>query len=79
MIAGNSTAGVYIRTYVRGALTNPYTIENVIAGNWIGTNAAGTAALGNGPDGVLIASGSHGQLDRMSIRCTDPGTPTRAT
>ena len=27
---------------------------NVIAGNWIGTNAAGTAALANGGDGVYV-------------------------
>ena len=33
---------------------------NVIAGNMIGTNAAGTAALGNGGDGVRVAGGSTG-------------------
>ena len=32
--------------------------QNLIQGNFIGTNAAGTAALGNGLEGVLISSGA---------------------
>ena len=48
VISGNSGNGVDID----GASSN--TVE----GNLIGTNAAGTAALGNGNDGILIESGS---------------------
>ena len=32
--------------------------NNVVLGNYIGTNAAGTAALGNQGVGVLISSGA---------------------
>ena len=32
--------------------------SNVIVGNWIGTNATGTAALGNGGDGVFVSGSS---------------------
>ena len=33
---------------------------NTVVANRIGTNAAGTAAIGNGGDGILIAAGSRG-------------------
>ena len=32
--------------------------SNVIVGNWIGTNAAGTAALANGGDGIFVSGSS---------------------
>lgn len=35
------------------------TTANSVAGNYIGTNASGTAALGNVQDGVALVSGSH--------------------
>jgi CSLREA domain-containing protein len=49
LISGNSATGVRIM----GSGSN----NNVVAGNRIGTNAAGTAALGNGGAGVWISSG----------------------
>ncbi len=52
VISGNDVYGIYIR--VAG------TTGNVIAGNYIGTNAAGTAALANGSDGVLISLSASG-------------------
>lgn len=44
VISGNSTNGIEVRG-----------TDNVIQGNYIGTNAAGTAAIGNTSSGVLIA------------------------
>lgn len=50
VISGNSSNGV--RLY--GVDTN----ENQLAGNYIGTNAAGTAALPNGTNGVIVTEGA---------------------
>jgi len=50
VISGNSTVGVWIRS--------SGTTGNVVAGNLIGTTAAGTAALGNGSYGVQIDTGA---------------------
>jgi titin len=49
VISGNTFAGVVL--YGSNA--------NVIAGNFIGTNAAGTASLPNTADGIDIASSAH--------------------
>jgi hypothetical protein len=50
VISGNGTDGMLVN--------DPNTNNNVIAGNYIGTNAAGTAALGNGANGIIIFSGA---------------------
>ena len=55
VISGNTQAGVYIYEF-QGAQGAP-TTGNVVAGNFIGTNEADTAALANGY-GVLIALGA---------------------
>jgi uncharacterized repeat protein (TIGR01451 family) len=52
LISGNSGYGV--------ALSGPQTFFNVLQGNFIGTNAADTAALGNGMGGVLVHLGAVG-------------------
>ena len=49
VISGNTGLGV--------ELTG--TADNVIAGNYIGTNAAGTAAISNGGVGVILTSGAN--------------------
>jgi titin len=54
VISGNNGDAVAI-TGVPGSPSN----SNVISGNYIGTNAAGTAALGNNGDGVVIELGSN--------------------
>lgn len=54
VISGNGSAGVRIE---QAGATN-----NVVQANLIGLNAAGTAVLGNGGDGVAVASGAGGNL-----------------
>ena len=51
VISGNASGGIYILTG-----------QNVVRGNYIGTNAAGTAAVGNGTNGVEISGGSDNQI-----------------
>lgn len=51
-ISGNNTDGVQIN--------NSGTTGNQVFGNFIGTNAAGTAAVGNSGNGVLVQSGASG-------------------
>jgi hypothetical protein len=43
-------------------LTGAAATRNVIAGNYIGTNTAGTAVLGNAKTGVWIKDGAHNNL-----------------
>jgi titin len=55
LISGNlGIAGVRIN--------NPGSNGNVIAGNFIGTNASGTAVLGNAHEGVIISKGAQGNV-----------------
>ncbi len=54
LISGNGLFGVYVRS------SGSYTATgNRIEGNYIGTNAAGSAAIANGQDGVRIESGGN--------------------
>jgi hypothetical protein len=50
VFSGNSIWGVIVFA--------PGTTDNVIAGNFIGTDATGLGPLGNGLDGVLLTSGA---------------------
>ncbi len=54
VISGNNGQGVLI--------TGSGTDGNVVAGNMIGTNPAGTAALGNGNAGVEISAGAQNNV-----------------
>lgn len=54
VISGNSNDGVHIQ--------NVGSDNNTIRGNYIGTNAAGTATIGNGGNGILVISGSSGTI-----------------
>ena len=51
VISGNTDSGVL--------LTNSATSGNTIAGNYIGTNESGTAAIANAEDGIQIANGAR--------------------
>lgn len=52
-ISGNSTHGVVLGTG---------TFDNWLWGNNVGTNSGGGAAIANGQDGVLVASGAYQNL-----------------
>lgn len=51
LISGNPEYGIWIS----GANTR----GNIVSGNRIGTNSAGTAALANGSGGVIVTHGAH--------------------
>jgi len=62
LISGNTQNGVLI----------DYGSElTVLSGNFVGTNNVGTAAIGNGGDGVLISNANNNQL----IGCTFEDNP----
>ena len=55
VISGNSGGpSSYFGVYLTGAGTD----FNVIVGNYVGTDAAGTVALANGEGGVLVDNGA---------------------
>jgi uncharacterized repeat protein (TIGR01451 family) len=62
VISGNNGDGINLGSYA-GATSN-----NVVVGNYIGTNAAGTAALSNTGNGVGIFGSSNNRIGG-----TDPG------
>ena len=54
IISGNGQSGVY--------LNDIFATNNVVAGNFIGTAAGGTAALSNTVDGVTLFRASHNRI-----------------
>ncbi len=57
VISGNRDAGIMITADGGGAAR-----ENVVVGNFIGTNADGTKAMGNGMDGVWVQRGKNNRI-----------------
>jgi hypothetical protein len=55
VISANSGPGVLIN----GMSGSTFAQNNIITGDYIGTNKTGTQALGNGGDGVLIEAGAN--------------------
>jgi Planctomycete extracellular len=83
-LIGGTKAGdrnVISDSNVRGVLIGslagaPNATDNTVSGNYIGLNAAGTAALGNGNDGIRVQNGTAvtNQLPgRNTIGGTAPG------
>ena len=70
VIYGNNRQGVLIQTL----FDNP--TGNKIEGNFVGTSAAGTAALGNGLDGVQIAGAAD---NTVGGRPAEPPTASPTT
>jgi hypothetical protein len=62
LISGNTQNGVHI---------DQYSELTVLSGNFIGTNNVGTAAIGNGGNGVSITNSNNNQL----IGCTYEDNP----
>jgi titin len=54
VLSGNLLEGVYI--------SDPNTSDNIVAGNFIGTDLTGSVALGNGDTGVGLWSGTFSNL-----------------
>jgi hypothetical protein len=63
VISGNAHSGV--------AISGTGTNQNVVAGNLIGTDVTGTAALGAGNDGVAVFAGAQG--NRIGVSGADAG------
>jgi titin len=59
IISGNTSTGVQIY--------NEGTDNNVVAGNYIGTNAAGNAALPNGGRGVVVQSCANNRVGGTTV------------
>ncbi len=71
IISGNAQNGITIDAQNGGNASN-----NVIEGNFVGTNAAGTAGIGNSADGVLVNDSGSGTITGTivgGITNTNPG------
>lgn len=64
VVSGNSQNGIF--------LTGAGTEGNVVAGNYVGTNAAGTAALGNAQQGIYLTNAANNNI--VGAYTATPGT-----
>ena len=70
VISGNGGAGVEIATGGGTVITVPAEM-NEVQGNLIGTNAAGTAALGNGAAGVVIEDAGSNTIGARNFEAVE--------
>jgi parallel beta-helix repeat protein len=67
VIAGTKVS--FLNTGQGIAITGESSVRNLVQGNFIGTDATGTLALGNGGDGILVSSaGLGGGASETTIR-----------
>ena len=60
IISGNASVGVYITG-----------LDNIVAGNYIGTDVTGTHALANGAEGVYLGSSYANSDNRVGVNSAD--------
>ncbi|HEX8197141.1 MAG TPA: Calx-beta domain-containing protein [Pyrinomonadaceae bacterium] len=60
LMSGNEFGGLSIRSFINAPAGNATAI---VQGNYIGTNAAGTADLGNTGSGITVWSGTNSQVN----------------
>lgn len=58
VVSGNSNGGIQIYRSSNLPPTTPISRNNVIAGNYVGTNPAGTASMANAGNGIAMWAGS---------------------
>jgi hypothetical protein len=73
VISGNGADGIQIGSSISGVLDD---IDNLVQGNYIGTNAAGTAAVGNSGNGIEV--GDSGTISSDGSDTTIGGTSAGA-
>jgi len=62
VISGNAQVGVIVQRSGAMTASGVFSTQNVVAGNFIGTNAAGTAALPNGITGVSLIEANQNRV-----------------
>ena len=67
LISGNTIDGILVTGDGFGVVPSEPTSNNVIVGNFLGTNAAGAAALGNGRWGIDNRDADHTRIGGIAI------------
>ncbi|MBV9867192.1 MAG: right-handed parallel beta-helix repeat-containing protein [Abitibacteriaceae bacterium] len=65
IISGNTSNGIFLLN--DGSVPNSTSASNTITNNYVGVNAAGTAALANGANGIQLQSASSNTISQCVI------------